>query len=120
MPGKAVITGSESGIGRAAAVRLADDGFDVGVTWFTDEKSEATAREVREHGQTAVLRYLDVTDHRAAPAVVRELADELGGLDVFVNNAGGGHRDPFLELSLETWRAVLDLSLTGAFVCAQA
>ena len=121
MPRKAVITGSESGIGRATAVRLARDGFDVGVTWFADvSKGEATASEVRELGRVAALRQLDVTDFRAAPEVVAELAGELGGLDVFVNNAGGGHREPFLELTLDTWQGVLDLSLTGAFVCAQA
>ena len=53
-------------------------------------------------------------------ATVVALADELGGLDLFVNNAGAGHSVPFLELDLETWRRTLDLDLTGAFLCAQA
>jgi NAD(P)-dependent dehydrogenase (short-subunit alcohol dehydrogenase family) len=118
--GKAIITGSESGIGRATAARLAQDGFDVGVTWFRDrEEGERTAAEVRRHGRDAALARLDVTDFEAAPDAIESLARELGGLDVFVNNAGGGHMDPFLDLSLDTWRSVLDLSLTGAFVCAQ-
>jgi NAD(P)-dependent dehydrogenase (short-subunit alcohol dehydrogenase family) len=118
--GRAIITGSESGIGRAAAARLAQDGFDVGVTWFRDrDEGEHTAREVRRHGRRAVVAPLDVTDFEAAPDTIEALAAELGGLDVFVNNAGGGHTDPFLELPLDTWRSVLDLSLSGAFVCAQ-
>jgi NAD(P)-dependent dehydrogenase (short-subunit alcohol dehydrogenase family) len=118
--GNAIVTGSESGIGRATAVRLARDGFDIGVTWLRDrDEAERTAEEVRRSGREAVVARLDVTDFEAAPDVVEELAGRLGGLDVFVNNAGGGHMDPFLELSLETWRAVLDLSLSGAFVCAQ-
>jgi NAD(P)-dependent dehydrogenase (short-subunit alcohol dehydrogenase family) len=52
-------------------------------------------------------------------AVVDELAGELGGIDAFVNNAGGGHESPVLELSLDDWRRTLDLDLTGAFLCLQ-
>lgn len=59
-------------------------------------------------------------DPASGPGVVDELAEELGGLDVFVNNAGAGHTTPFLELDLETWRRVLDVDLTGAFLCVQA
>jgi NAD(P)-dependent dehydrogenase (short-subunit alcohol dehydrogenase family) len=52
--------------------------------------------------------------------VVEALAQELGGLDVFVNNAGTMHHDSFLDLDLETWRRILDVDLTGAFLCGQA
>src|ERR687896_75350 len=86
---KAIVTASDSGIGKATAVRLARDGFDVGVTWHSDrEGAEGTAREV-------------------------------GGLDVFVNNAGGGPHHDFLDFPLEAWQQVIDLNLTGAFACAQ-
>jgi NAD(P)-dependent dehydrogenase (short-subunit alcohol dehydrogenase family) len=118
--GRAIVTGSDSGIGRATAVRLASDGFDVGVTWHSDpEGAEGTAREVEEHGRRAEVSQLDVTRFADADAAIADLAGALGGLDVLVNNAGGGHTDPFLELDLETWQSVLDLSLTGAFVCAR-
>jgi NAD(P)-dependent dehydrogenase (short-subunit alcohol dehydrogenase family) len=120
MARKAIITGSDSGIGKATAVRLARDGFDIGVTWFGDrEGAEGTAREIEREGSRAVLSELDVTDFERAPEVVEELAGELGGLDVFVNNAGGGETYPFLEFPLDAWQRVLDLNLTGAFVCAQ-
>src|SRR3954469_24848602 len=116
----AIITGSDSGIGKASAVALARDGFDVGVTWNTDEEgAESTAAEIDDLGRRAVLRQLDVSDFERAAAVVGELADELGGLDVFVNNAGTGTSHPFLEFPLEDWKDVLDVDLTGAFVCAQ-
>lgn len=116
----AIITGSDSGIGKATAVRLARDGFDVGVTWHSDrEGAEGTAREVEELGQRAAVAQLDVTDFASAADTVETLAGELGGLDVFVNNAGGGESHPFLEFPLEDFQHVIDLNLTGAFVCAQ-
>ena len=120
MARKAIITGSDSGIGKASAVRLARDGFDVGVTWFGDaEGGEGTAREVEAQGGRAVLVELDVTRFEEAADTIEALARELGGLDVFVNNAGGGETYPFLEFPLDAWQRVLALNLTGAFACAQ-
>jgi NAD(P)-dependent dehydrogenase (short-subunit alcohol dehydrogenase family) len=120
MAARAIVTGSDSGIGAATAVRLAHDGFDVGVTWHADrEGAEGTAREVRDVGQNAFVTQLDVTRFDEAAETVEGLARELGGLDLFVNNAGGGVSKPFLEISLEDWQQVIDLNLTGAFVCAQ-
>lgn len=117
---KAIVTASDSGIGKATAVRLARDGFDVGVTWHSDrEGAEETAREVGAEGGRAVTARLDVTRFEEAADTVEALAGELGGLDVFVNNAGGGPHHPFLDFPLEDWQQVIDLNLTGAFACAQ-
>jgi NAD(P)-dependent dehydrogenase (short-subunit alcohol dehydrogenase family) len=116
----AIVTGSDSGIGKATAVRLGRDGFDVGITWHSDrEGAEDTAREVQGLGRRVAVTQLDVTELQEAGDVIAALASELGGLDVFVNNAGGGEPHPFLEYPLDEWREVLDLNLTGAFVCAQ-
>jgi NAD(P)-dependent dehydrogenase (short-subunit alcohol dehydrogenase family) len=116
----AIITASDSGIGKATAVRLAKAGFDIGVTWHSDrEGAEDTARQVQELGQRAVVVQLDVTDFANAADTVETLAGELGGLDVFVNNAGGGETHPFLDFPLEDFQHVIALNLTGAFVCAQ-
>ncbi|HET7353634.1 MAG TPA: SDR family NAD(P)-dependent oxidoreductase, partial [Gaiellaceae bacterium] len=85
----AIVTGSDSGIGRATAVRLAADGFDVGITWHEDERgAHETADEVRAHGRRAEVRRLDLADLPAAADVIDELADVLGGVDVLVNNSG--------------------------------
>ncbi|GEO92957.1 SDR family oxidoreductase [Kocuria flava] len=120
-PRTAVVTGSDSGIGRATAVALAAAGLDVGITWHQDEAgAERTAEEVRSWDRKAVLARLDATDLEGAAAVVDFLAEQLGGLDVFVNNSGTGANVPFLETSLATWRKVVATDLDGAFVCLQA
>jgi NAD(P)-dependent dehydrogenase (short-subunit alcohol dehydrogenase family) len=116
----AIVTGSDSGIGKATAVALAEAGFDVGVTWHEDrEGAKDSAAEVERHGARAVVERLDVADAPAAVATVDSLIDALGGIDVFVNNAGGAATHPFLEYPLEDWQAALEVNLTGAFVCAQ-
>src|ERR687894_3154746 len=116
----AIVTGSDSGIGKATAVALAEQGFDLGITWHRDrEGADSTAEEVRSLGRRAELRQLDLTRLPGAADVVDELADALGGVDVLVNNAGTGHSTPVLELDYDTWREVLATDLDGAFLCLQ-
>ena len=116
----AIVTGADSGIGKAAAVALARAGYDVGITWHEDKDgARETEQEVESAGRRAEVRHLDLAQPGTGAPVVDELADALGGLDVLVNNAGMGHSAPFLEHRLEDWRRVLDVDLNGAFVCAQ-
>ncbi|MBT2512514.1 SDR family oxidoreductase [Arthrobacter sp. ISL-30] len=120
-PRTAIVTGSDSGIGRATAVELAKSGLDIGITWHSDkEGAEATAEEVRSVGRNAVVRQLDTTDIPGCATAIDSLAEELGGVDVFVNNAGTGESTKFLDLDLATWNQTLDTNLNGAFVCIQA
>ena len=117
----AIVTASDSGIGKATAVALAQAGYDVGVTWHTDEDgANGTAQEIRAAGRTAVVRQLDLEDLSSAQPTINEMAEALGGLDVLVNNAGRGGGGPFLEHTLADWQAEIDVNLTGAFLCAQA
>jgi NAD(P)-dependent dehydrogenase (short-subunit alcohol dehydrogenase family) len=117
----AVVTGSDSGIGRATAVRLAAAGMDVGITWHSDEAGAGrTAQEVRDLGRRAAVTRMDLTRLPEAADAVDELADALGGrIDVLVNNAGTGTATPFLELGLDEVRRVLDVDLTGPLLCGQ-
>jgi hypothetical protein len=116
----AIVTGSDSGIGKATAVALARRDFDVGITWHEDEEgARQTAAEVESHGRRAEVRRLDLLELQTAAPVTGELADALGGLDVLVNNAGTGHSTKFTDLSLEEWQRVIDVDLTGAFLVAQ-
>jgi NAD(P)-dependent dehydrogenase (short-subunit alcohol dehydrogenase family) len=117
----AIVTGSQSGIGRATAVALARAGHDVGITWHSDEaEGEATAQEVRSTGRAARVARLELDDPASAARTIDELADALGGLDVLVNNAGGGNAGPFLEASLEDFERTLRSNVIGSFACAQA
>jgi NAD(P)-dependent dehydrogenase (short-subunit alcohol dehydrogenase family) len=116
----AVITGGNSGIGRAAAVALAERGFDVGIVWYSEEERARDAvAECERHGVRAEARRADLEQVPGSDAVIDELADALGGIDALVNNAGAGHQTPFLELELDRFRRVLDLDLIAPFLCAQ-
>ncbi|WP_369213312.1 SDR family oxidoreductase [Streptomyces flavofungini] len=118
--GTAVVTGADSGIGRATAVRLAAAGMDVGITWHSDEEgAERTADEVRGHGRRAEVARMDLARLPGEAAVVDALADRLGRIDVLVNNAGTGTATPFVDLGYEDVRRVVDVDLIGPFLCGQ-
>lgn len=117
----AIVTGGNSGIGRATAVALATAGFDLGITWHRDqERAEEAYEEIAGAGVRCELRHLDLHAMHEGAQAVDELAGKLGGLDVLVNNAGYGTSKPVLELSASDWQGVVDVDLTGPFLAAQA
>jgi NAD(P)-dependent dehydrogenase (short-subunit alcohol dehydrogenase family) len=119
-PRKAIVTAGDSGIGKATAVALAKAGMDVAVTWHSDDQgAEETAEEVRSHGRNAVVAQLDTSDLEGAGEVTDRLISDLGGVDVFVNNAGTGIGGLFLETKLDEWRKTMAVDLDGAFVVMQ-
>jgi NAD(P)-dependent dehydrogenase (short-subunit alcohol dehydrogenase family) len=116
----AIVTGGNSGIGRACAVALARRGYDIGLTWHADEENlEEVRSELASHGVRVEDRRADFEDVPGADAVVDELADALGGVDAFVANAAAGHSTPFLETDYETYARVLRLTLVAPFLCSQ-
>jgi hypothetical protein len=116
-----IITGSDSGIGKASAVALARRGWDVGITFSRDEEgAQGTAEEVRAAGTRAEVRHLDLARAEAGTEVVDDLAGALGGLDALVNNAGPGTEEPALEMEVARFREVVEIDLVGAFACARA
>ena len=117
----AIITGGNSGIGRACAVALAARGFDVGITWHEDEdRARETVAEIEGTGRRCELLHLDLHELGAVQGAVDDLAGRLGGLDAFVNNAGYGSSTPVLDMTLDEWQGVVDVDLTAAFLGAQA
>lgn len=116
----AIVTGSDSGIGQASAVMLAEQGFDIGVTWRSDrEGAEQTAKQVRELGKKAEIEQLDLADPQQGGASLEKLIARLGRIDVLVNNAGVNIKADFLETTFEDWRKVFSVNVDGGFVCAQ-
>ncbi len=118
-PRLAVVTGADSGIGKATAELLATEGYDVGITFHTDESgAEDTRRGIEERGQKCFVTRQDAASPQTGE-VVDELADRLGGLGVLVNNAGTGHSSRVLDTGFDTWREVLGTDLDGPFLCSR-
>lgn len=118
-PRLAVVTGADSGMGKATAELLASDGYDVGISFHTDEAgADGTRAAIEQRGQRCYVARQDLTSPDTADTIDR-LAHQLGGLGVLVNNAGTGHRDRALELTYDQWREVLATDLDGPFLCSQ-
>jgi len=116
----AIITGAGSGIGKAVAVALAQNGYSVVLAGRHRETLEATARETIQTGAHSLVVVADVTD----PAAVRDLfaktKEGFGRLDLLFNNAGtSGRAIPLEDLPFEQWKSIVDTNLTGAFLCTQ-
>jgi NAD(P)-dependent dehydrogenase (short-subunit alcohol dehydrogenase family) len=119
MPQIAVVTGAGTGVGRAVAVELARAGWQLALAGRRAEPLHETA--ALAGGAGAAVIPTDVTDPAAVDALFGEVAERFGRLDLLFNNAGGfGPAVPVEELAVADWRAVVDLNLTGAFLCAQA
>ncbi|MBB3037151.1 SDR family oxidoreductase [Hoyosella altamirensis] len=120
-PLAAIVTGSDSGIGRAIASELAAQGINVGITYNSDiQGADETAAEAREHGVRTAVAKLDLTGLPQSAHVIDDLADALGAVDILVNCAGTGSSQPALDMSFAQWREVLSVNLDGAFLCSQA
>ncbi|WP_030269148.1 SDR family oxidoreductase [Streptomyces sp. NRRL B-24484] len=114
----AVVTGAGSGIGRAVALDLAAAGW---LTVLAGRRAEPLHETAALAGGGAVAVPADVTDPAAVDALFAGAAGRFGRIDLLFNNAGTfGAPTPVEDLAVEDWRAVVDLNLTGAFLCAQA
>lgn len=118
----AVITGASRGIGRATAIALAAEGAKVVVNYAASSASaEALVAEITEQGGHAIAVKADVSKAEDVDALVKATQDAFGGrIDVWVNNAGITRDTLLLRMKLEDWQAVMDLNLTGVFLCTKA
>jgi NAD(P)-dependent dehydrogenase (short-subunit alcohol dehydrogenase family) len=117
-PRTAVVTGAGSGIGRAVALALLADGYHVALAGRRPEAIAETAA-LAAAGDRALAVPTDVTRPDAVSALFARVRDAWGRLDLLFNNAGAGASAPFEDLAVEQWRAIVDVNLTGMFLCAQ-
>lgn len=116
----ALITGAGTGIGKASAIALAKAGYNVVLAGRRLEPLQTAAREAEQHGVRAVAVATDVGDHAQVKALFSKTKQAFGRLDVLFNNAGmGTPAMPLEDLSYEQWKAVVDVNLTGPFLCTQ-
>jgi NAD(P)-dependent dehydrogenase (short-subunit alcohol dehydrogenase family) len=117
----ALVTGAQQGIGRGIALAFAREGADVAVNYLDDRAAaETVVRQVRAAGRRSALVQTDVARPAEVETMVVRVRDELGAIDVLVNNAGVYPRVPFLAMRETDWDLVLDVNLKGGFFCAQA
>jgi 3-oxoacyl-[acyl-carrier protein] reductase len=115
-----LVTGSSRGIGRGIALDVADHGADVVVNYRSSAaEAEAVVEEIRETGGTAVAVQADVADPDAVERMAEEVHEELGTVDVLVNNAGITIDRKFAEMSHEDWQTVVEVNLGGMFNCTK-
>jgi NAD(P)-dependent dehydrogenase (short-subunit alcohol dehydrogenase family) len=115
----ALVTGGGSGIGKAAAVALAKEGFAAVIAGRRPERLEEVAREVERFGGQVLAVPSDITDPAQVKSLFAKTKERFGRLDILFNNAGFGAAAPIEELPFERWKAVIDTILTGSFLCTQ-
>ncbi|KAA2244202.1 SDR family oxidoreductase [Salinarimonas soli] len=120
MAGIALVTGAGTGVGKAAALALFGAGWSVALAGRRREPLEATAGEAGA-GERALVVPTDVADPASVDALFQAIERRFGRLDVLFNNAGmGAPAIPLEDLTVEQWQAVVDVNLTGPFLCTQA
>jgi NAD(P)-dependent dehydrogenase (short-subunit alcohol dehydrogenase family) len=117
----ALVTGAGSGIGRASALALHESGFEIVLVGRRAEALEQTRALAARSDRELVAIPTDITDPQEVRALFDEIERRYGRLDLLFNNAGTNVPSvPIEELPLQTWQAILNVNLTGAFLCAQA
>ncbi|MBT5665616.1 MAG: SDR family oxidoreductase [Rhodospirillaceae bacterium] len=125
----AVVTGAGSGLGRATAHALASAGATVAVTDIDGVAAATVADEISDSNSGAISDetgdnraasfIMDITDEDQVESVMADIVDQHAKIDILVNNAGIGARVPTVELTTETWNRVVDINLSGQFICAR-
>ncbi|MGD1897042.1 MAG: 3-oxoacyl-[acyl-carrier-protein] reductase [Phormidesmis sp.] len=117
----AIVTGSSRGIGKAAAMALAEQGAKVVVNYArSSEAADAVVADIGGAGGEAIALQADVSKADQVDAMVKATMDKFGRIDVLVNNAGITRDTLLLRMKPDAWQAVIDLNLTGVFLCTRA
>lgn len=116
----AIITGSDSGIGRGIALQFASEGATVVINYaHNQQKAEEVRQTIERAGGRCIALQADVSQYNQATGLIRQTIEQLGRLDIMVNNAGMEIHSPFLDVTEEQFDRVVGIDLKGAFFCAQ-
>jgi 3-oxoacyl-[acyl-carrier protein] reductase len=115
----AVITGAGRGIGKATALLLASFGINIGIIDIATN-GLSVVKEIKEAGGNAIYTQGDVTDGVQIEKCMAQIAEEFGGIDFLVNNAGISNKIPFESLKIEDWHRIIEVNLTGAYICTKS
>ena len=115
----AIVTGGGRGIGRATAQRLAVEGAAVAVVDVDLEPAEKVAQTIRDAAGQAMAIRMDTTSRHQIEQMLSAVLEQYGQVDILANIAGIGFGEPFLEIKDESWQKILDVNLTGVFLCSQ-
>jgi 3-oxoacyl-[acyl-carrier protein] reductase len=117
----AIVTGASRGIGKAAALALVTQGAKVVINYArSSDAAEATVKEITDAGGEAIALQADVSQSAEVDNLIKTTLDKFGRIDVLVNNAGITKDTLLLRMKPEQWQAVIDLNLTGVFLCTKA
>lgn len=117
---KALVTGANTGIGKAVAIALARAGAEVVVNYVSDEEAAAhVIAEIEKAGNRAIAIHADVSKEDQVQAMFRHMFEAFGTIDILVSNAGIQRDAPLTQMTLEQWNTVLSVNLTGQFLCAR-
>jgi glucose 1-dehydrogenase len=117
----AVVTGGDTGIGKALSLSFAREGASVVVDYFGERQAAASlVDEIENFGGKAYAIDADVSKPDEVTELAARAVRHFGGIDILINNAGLEHKAPFLETPLEQWNKVISVNLTGAWLCSQA
>ncbi|GAC1423719.1 MAG: SDR family oxidoreductase [Flavisolibacter sp.] len=116
----ALITGANSGIGKAVAIALANQGAQVVVNYVSHkENAEAVVDEIKSGGGSAIAIAADVSNEKEVQLMFKQMLDAFGTIDILVNNAGLQQDCSFENMTLTQWQTVINVNLTGQFLCAR-
>lgn len=116
----AIVTGAARGLGKAMATGLAEAGANIVIPDINYKEAKKTADEIRELGVETLALKCDVTEKPDVQEMVQKVVEEFDNIDILINNAGICKNIAAEEMSLEDWQEVIDINLTGVFLCSQA
>jgi glucose 1-dehydrogenase len=117
---KALVTGASSGIGKAVAIELGKAGADVVVNYVrAEDQAREVVAEIEKSGSRAFAHQADVSQEDQVSAMFEKMKAELGTVDILINNAGLQQDAPIDEMTLDQWNLVINVNLTGQFLCAR-